>query len=225
MGGPIVFSMYEEAPERFDGMILIDTVAAPAPPPEVGTWRGIAEVVREMGVDAVPPLVMDEMLTGEARMQQPELVSYVEGLMLEASEQAAIAGAQALATRPDFRRLLGQIDVPTLILVGLQDTIYPYEISQTMQQSIAGSELVVLDNASHAAIIEAAGRANEEILAWVADVPAGGQVSDVPAGGVDTGGGDPTGTPAGALVSLGALALAGAGGLLLVALRDRVLHG
>lgn len=30
MGGPVVFEMYRAAPERFSGMILIDTVANPA---------------------------------------------------------------------------------------------------------------------------------------------------------------------------------------------------
>jgi pimeloyl-ACP methyl ester carboxylesterase len=36
MGGPTVFAMYERAPERFNGMILIDTIAASASPAEAG---------------------------------------------------------------------------------------------------------------------------------------------------------------------------------------------
>lgn len=33
MGGPIVFAMHKKAPDRFSGMILIDTTAAKASPP------------------------------------------------------------------------------------------------------------------------------------------------------------------------------------------------
>ena len=120
MGGPIVFSMYEMAPERFAGMLLIDTIAAPANEIEAGTWMGTVAFLRQNGVEALPPLLIDEMLTGEARMERPELAEYLIGIMNEASLQAALAGAMALANRPDFRPLLGEIDVPVLVLVGLQ---------------------------------------------------------------------------------------------------------
>ena len=167
MGGPIVFSMYDMAPERFAGMLLIDTIAAPANPIEAGTWMGTVELLRQSGVEALPPLIIDEMLTGETRMERPELADYLIGIMNEASLQAALAGAMALANRPDFRPLLGEIDVPVLVLVGLQDTIYPYEISQRMAEMIGeNAELVILDDASHAAIIEADERANKAILDW-----------------------------------------------------------
>lgn len=171
MGGPIVFSMYEEAPERFDGMILIDTIAAPAPPPEAGTWRGLIEVVRQEGTMAVPPLVIDEMLTGEARLEHPELADYLIEIMNEASEQAFIAGAEALATRPDFRPLLPEIDVPTLVMVGIQDTIYPVDFAQAMAEAIPGADLEIIDDGSHAQILEEAREANEEILDWAEDQP------------------------------------------------------
>ena len=167
MGGPIILSMYDMAPERFRGMLLIDTIAAPANAIEAATWRGAAELVRNMGVEALPPLIIDEMLTGETRMERPELAEYLIGIMNQASKQAALAGLEALATRPDFRPLLGRIDVPVLVLVGLQDTIYPYEISQGMAEMIGdNAEVAILDDASHAAIIEAGEAANKAILDW-----------------------------------------------------------
>ncbi|RBY78865.1 alpha/beta hydrolase [Geodermatophilus sp. TF02-6] len=166
MGGQIVLSMYQQAPERFDGMILIDTTAAPAPPPEAGTWEGVAQVVREQGKQAVPPLVIDEMLTGRTRMDEPELVDQLIGLMDQASTEAYLAGASALATRPDFQPLLPDIAVPTLLLVGLEDHLYPYEMDQQMAAAIPDSDLVVLDGGAHAAIIEQAQPADAAILQW-----------------------------------------------------------
>ncbi len=166
MGGPIVFSMYEEAPERFMGMLLIDTIAAAAAPPEMHLWIGWGEYIEANGVEAIPGYAMDEMLTAEARMEAPELVNQVKSLMMNASMEGAIAGANALATRPNFRPMLGEIDVPTLIIVGRHDTIYPYEISKRMQSQIEGAELVILEGGSHAAILEKAEAANEAILTW-----------------------------------------------------------
>ena len=72
-----------------------------------------------------------------------------------------------LANRPDSQPTLGQISVPVLVLVGLQDTVYPFEVSQRMKDTIGdNAELVVLDDASHAAVIEAGDRANAAIRDW-----------------------------------------------------------
>lgn len=174
MGGPTVLSMYQMAPERFTGLLLIDTVAAAAPPQEKQLWLGWGENIRANGVGAIPEATMDEMLTADARMQRADLVNLISSMMTSASEQGAIAGTQALAYRPNFRPMLGDIDVPTLILVGKQDSIYPYEFAQYMQQHIPDAELEILGDASHAAILEAADQANEAILTWMDGMAASG---------------------------------------------------
>ena len=86
MGGPIVFEMYRQAPERFSGMILNDTIDAAASPPEAGLWAGVAQQAEEMGVASLVDFLMPDMLTGETRMNQPELVEYLGSLMEEASQ-------------------------------------------------------------------------------------------------------------------------------------------
>ena len=171
MGGPVVFEMYRRAPERFLGMLLIDTIAAAASPPEAGTWMGTMELVREQGVGALPTAFMDEFVTGQGRMDRPELTEALAGIINEASQDAALAGLQVLANRPDSQPLLAQIDVPVLVLVGLQDTVYPFEIAQRMADMIGdNATLEILDDASHGAIIEAGERANDAIRDWAGDL-------------------------------------------------------
>jgi pimeloyl-ACP methyl ester carboxylesterase len=99
-------------------------------------------------------------------MNNPELVTYLGSLMEEASQDATIAGAHALETRPDSAATLAEITVPTLILTGEEDSLYPYEIAQSLNEGILNSELVLLPGAAHAAIIEAADEANAAILDW-----------------------------------------------------------
>jgi pimeloyl-ACP methyl ester carboxylesterase len=172
MGGPIVFSMYQQAPERFDGIILTDTIAAAANPIERGTWLGTVELIQQEGPAALPPLLIDDMLTGETRLDRPEFADYLVDLMNQASTQAMLDGAMALANRPDFTSLLPSIDVPVLVIAGLQDPIYPVEISIEMFNALADATLVVIDNASHAAIFEGAVGATDAIRTWAARVPA-----------------------------------------------------
>ena len=173
MGGPVVFEMYRRAPERFRGMLLIDTIAAAASPPEAGTWMGTAELVRQDGVGALPMAFMDELVTGQGRMDRPELTEYLAGIINEASEDAALAGLRVLADRPDSQPLLGDIDVPVLVLVGLQDTVYPFEVSRRMAEMIgANATLEVLDDASHGAVVEAGDAVNDAIRDWAGGVEA-----------------------------------------------------
>lgn len=166
MGGPIVFEMYRQDPEAFRGMILIDTIAAEATPSEAGLWGGVEEQADTLGVPSLVDFLMPDMLTATTRMENPELVTYLGSLMEAASQDAAIAGAKALANRPDSAATLGAITVPTLILTGHEDSLYPYEIAQSMHEGILNSELVLLPASAHASIIEAADEANAAILEW-----------------------------------------------------------
>ncbi len=166
MGGPIVFEMYRRAPERFRGMILIDTTPAPATPAEAGLWRGVANQARQQGVASLVPFLIKDMLTGRTRMEEPALAAYLSGIIEEASLEAAVAGANALRTRPDSRPTLPTIDVPTLILTGVEDSIYPFETARDLDAAIPNSTLSLPSGAAHAAIIEAADRANEAIRSW-----------------------------------------------------------
>ena len=82
---PIVFEMYRQAPERFRGMILNDTIAAGAVPAEAGLWQGVGRQAETLGVASLVDFLMPDMLTADTRMNRPELVEYLGGLMEQAS--------------------------------------------------------------------------------------------------------------------------------------------
>ena len=155
MGGPIVFEMFRQAPDRFSSMILIDTIAAAPSPMEKGIWEGSQEQIEAKGVEGITDFLMPQMLTGETRQTMPEVAKYLEGVMKNASKEAAIGGAKALATRPDSTETLDKIEVPVLALVGRADPVYAFEVSQKMVDAIGdNAKLAVIDGASHAAVFE-----------------------------------------------------------------------
>ena len=170
MGGPIVFEMYRRAPARFRGMILIDTTPKPAAPAEAGLWRGVAAQARQQGVPSLVPFLLKDMLTGDTRMNRPQLADFLGGIVEAASLDAAVAGANALASRPDSRPTQSTISVPTLILTGAEDSIYPFETARDMNAAIPNSTLVLPAGAAHAAIIEAGSAANDAIRSWAGGI-------------------------------------------------------
>jgi pimeloyl-ACP methyl ester carboxylesterase len=171
MGGPVTLAMYQQAPDRFRGMILIDTVAAPASPIEAGLWQGFVTYVQQNGMDQMYIAnLMKNMLTGKTRMEQADQVTYLSEVVQAASKDAAIGGAQALATRPDATPILGTIKTPTLVFVGLDDPLYPFEIATMMHQAIANSTLAIIPGGAHAAIFEVPDASTQAILDWASGI-------------------------------------------------------
>lgn len=106
------------------------------------------------------------MLTGQTRAERPADAAFLTNIVKQASVAGDVAGATVLATRPDSLPTLKTITVPTLILEGREDTVYPPEFSLKMQQNIPGSKLVIIPGAAHAAIFEKSAAANAAIINW-----------------------------------------------------------
>lgn len=166
MGGPIVFEMYRTAPERFKGMLLIDTIANPANVVEKALWGSMAQKAVTYGPQSLVGELLKDMLTGQTRLSKPGDAKFLGDIVKQASIAGDVAGARALSERPDSLHMLGTITVPTLILEGVEDTVYPPPFAMKMQQNIAGSKLVLIPGAAHAAIYENADAANRAIVDW-----------------------------------------------------------
>lgn len=117
------------------------------------------------GVEALIP----DMLTGATQLAEPAVADYLAEIMRGASQDAAVGGAVTLAERPDFTGLLPEIDVPTLVLIGLEDSLYALRVSRDMTEAIPDARLAIIPGAAHAAIFEAPGQAAAAINAWATE--------------------------------------------------------
>ncbi|WP_424950907.1 alpha/beta fold hydrolase [Deinococcus sp.] len=166
MGGMTLLQMYRLAPERFTGLVFIDTTADPAGVAEAANWRGTAQQAQQTGVASLVPGLLPRMLTGMDRMKMPGQADFLAGLVKQASLNGAVGGGNALANRPDANPVLPTIKVPTLLIFGLEDNVTPVELAMKMQKNIAGSKLVLIPGAGHAATFEKAGATNAAIIGW-----------------------------------------------------------
>ena len=110
------------------------------------------------------------MLTGQTRKNRPGDAKALTQIVSQVSVAGDVAGAMVLVNRPDSIPTLKTIRVPTLILEGPEDTVYPPEFSMKMQQNIPGSKLVIIPGAAHAAIFEKATAMNAAIIDWARTV-------------------------------------------------------
>jgi pimeloyl-ACP methyl ester carboxylesterase len=121
----------------------------------VGLWRTIAPslpTVADMVIQAIFPLCF----TPEMYATRPEfvdaLVEFVRGR--PAQPLGAFLAQSEAALSHDARSALGAIDVPTLITFGARDLVTSTRFAEPLTSAIAGSELVVFDNLSHAGLHE-----------------------------------------------------------------------
>ncbi len=166
MGGQITLELYREAPTRFLGMILIDTNAMAATIEEQAEWPAFGVQAGQLGVPSIVPTITPQMLTGTERLNNQPATATMMDIIAEASLNGVTGGGQALATRPDYTALLPKIAVPTLVLVGVDDPIYSWEISAMMAAAIPNPTFVIIPQAEHASIFEQPGYSNSVIRQW-----------------------------------------------------------
>jgi pimeloyl-ACP methyl ester carboxylesterase len=104
---------------------------------------------------------------GELKVSEAQRQEAI-ALCQQSDQTAALGCMQAFGTT-DFRRDLGAVDVPTLVLHGDADATVPFEGSgQRTHRAIAGSTLVVLPDAPHGCNVSHADAFNAALLAFLA---------------------------------------------------------
>ena len=154
MGGYVALAFYKQLSSRVRALILADTRATADNEDAKQTREQQAQKALSEGMAGIADAMLPKLLTPETVSKRPDVVKRVRDMMLKTKPEGAAAALRGMAAREDQTELLGRISVPTLILVGIDDAITPVADSEKMHQSIAGSQLVVLENAGHVSNLE-----------------------------------------------------------------------
>lgn len=98
----------------------------------------------------------------------PEDVADAVALAEQSDQKAAVGAMEAFATT-DFRDDLTKVRVPTLVIHGGADAVVPFEGSgKRTAAAIAGSEVVVIEDAPHGVNVSNASEWNQAVIAFLA---------------------------------------------------------
>ena len=153
MGGYIAFEILRQAPDRVEKLALLDTTARPDSE-ELIENRKRRIALSEAGKFS---LVIEQSYPATVHpdnVSNSSLYSMHRAMADANGAEAYIRQQQAIIDRPDSRPDLKSIKVPTLIVVGEADTITPPDAAQEMHDAIPGSELVIVAQAGHLALLE-----------------------------------------------------------------------
>ena len=169
MGGYVALAFYKQFPSRVRALILADTRAQADTEEGKQTRAQQAEKALSEGMAGIADAMLPKLLTPETVSKRPEIVKRVRDMMLKTKPEGAASALLGMAEREDQTELLPRVTSPTLILVGAEDAITPVADSEKMHTAIAGSRLVVLENAGHVSNLERTAEFNEALMSFLKD--------------------------------------------------------
>ncbi|WP_018479772.1 3-oxoadipate enol-lactonase [Pontibacter roseus] len=149
MGGLIGQWLGIHAPERFKKIILANTSA------KIGTatgWNDRIQQVRAQGLEILLDGTAQRWFTPSFQEQHPEMVTDILRKFGQNSAQGYAANCAAVRDA-DFREELHQLQVPTLVISGLQDEVTTPADGDFLASTIPDARHVQLD-ANHLSAVE-----------------------------------------------------------------------
>ncbi len=154
MGGYVAFAFYRAYSARVQALILADTRPQADGPEGRAAREESAQLAEREGSQAVAERFLPKLLTPET-LQEPIGTTARLRAMMEAATPTGIAGAlRGMALRRDSVDVLAQIQCPTLILVGAEDSLTPPSDAQLMAERIPHAQLIIIPGAAHLANME-----------------------------------------------------------------------
>lgn len=165
MGGYLAFEIWRQAPERILRLALLDTSARPDTP-EQTAYRHQAIRTAQGPIDfaRLSRIGLDQLLhpdTGEAVREAVVAMSVRVGPARYVAQQRAIIG------RIDSRPTLETISVPTLVLVGAQDTLTPPAVAEEIARAIPDAALTIVPKAGHLPTMEQPAAVSRHLREWL----------------------------------------------------------
>lgn len=154
LGGYVSFAILRQAPALVRALVLADTRAAADSQEGRANRRSMVALVDREGSSGVAREIPTKLLGRTSGEQRPDLEATVRRIIKQQSPLAIRGAIVRLMDRPDSTPLLATIAVPTLVIVGEEDSVTPVEDARLMAEAIPGAELAILPGAGHLSNLE-----------------------------------------------------------------------
>lgn len=155
IGGFTALRAALKRPGRVRALVLLDTDAGASPFILRVRDRLMRGVLKALGPSAVMPPMMAIMFGRTTRREQPALCEAYRQRFLAVGLPSILTVSRAISARDDLVPRLGEVDCPTLVVVGEEDAALPVAMSGRLAAGIHGAEMVVIPRAGHLSALEA----------------------------------------------------------------------
>lgn len=149
IGGYILFEFWRRYQARVRALVLSDTRSQADTEEGRANRLKSAEDVLQRGPEPFVDSMLPKLLGESTHRGRPDLVQAAKRMMMKMSAEDIAQVQRGMAARPDSVETLKTIKVPTLLLVGSEDTLTPVADAELMHGNIAGSRLRVIARGGH----------------------------------------------------------------------------
>ncbi|NWB99624.1 alpha/beta fold hydrolase [Pseudomonas gingeri] len=167
MGGYVAMEIMRQAPGRVAKLALLDTMVRPDSEARAQARRGLLALAQMGRFKGVTPKLLPRLI--HPRCIGTPVAQLVQDMAEAIGKEGFVHQQQAIIERFDYRPILRDIVVPTLIVVGDNDEITPPVESEMIHQSIPHSSLVVLPECGHLPPLEYPERITQLLSEWLDD--------------------------------------------------------
>jgi 3-oxoadipate enol-lactonase len=154
IGGYLLFEFWRQFRGRVAALILCSTKAQGDTPDGRNNRLKVAAEVLEKGTEPFIEGMIPKVFGKNTLEARPDLLDGAKRMMQKMSAEDISLVQRGMAERPDSVATLQTINVPTMVVVGDEDTLSPVADAELTRQNIAGSQLKVVPKAGHFAIWE-----------------------------------------------------------------------
>ena len=167
MGGYVAFEFMHLFPARVLGLVLAGTRAPADNEQEKAGREQQVQTMLRAGMVPISIATLPKLLSQRTLADKPDVVKRVRAMITRSDAKGAAAAQRGMAARRDYSDDLPTIEVPTLIIVGREDSTRPVADAEFMQRGIRNSRLEVIEDAAHMTNLEQPEEFNHALLAFL----------------------------------------------------------
>lgn len=155
LGGYVAFEFWRRHRARVRGLVLMCTRPEHDGPDARASRESAIASVHQHGLGALAKAMVPRLLSPSTVSGQPAVAAHLRTMMLDSQPEGVIAALRAMRDRADSTALLGEINVPTLVVAGADDAVIPKVTSRAMAAAIPGARFEMLPGVGHVPPLEA----------------------------------------------------------------------
>ena len=165
MGGYVAFEYWLHFKQHLAGLILTNT--KPSSDSDEARMGRLAMADKAMlqGTWAAVEAMLPKLVGAPA--SQPVVATQIEAMMRRVPSASVAAASRAMAKRQDFTTMLGDIDLPTLVITGEQDAIAPPEATQQWADMIPEATCEIVPRSGHLTPMDATPEFNDILTRFI----------------------------------------------------------
>lgn len=157
MGGYVAMAMWRRHSHRISAMVFCDTRAGADSEGGRRRRNELIDVAGHDGVEALAETQLTGMVGSTTRARRPEVMSVLRTMMVRQPVAGIVGALEAMRDRADSHGTIATIAVPSLVIVGEEDSLTPISEARIIAESlppVARVRMEIIEGAGHVPCIE-----------------------------------------------------------------------